>query len=326
MRVGRRKYPRWLQGLIKVIIVLVALLIIFNRLESDSYQGIFSFSWHRRALLIPVFFTLWLLNLLLDARIWQRVHAMLGRINIFKALETNLVCYTLSFITPLNSGELAGRYIMLDQQFDRRKSFFLTFWSHFPRLIVKILLGITALLLLLKTANAAWLSILLLGMLICIIAYFSFIRLQKWLAGLGWRRILVGDYVLKNRPFFREKLRLLILAATKFLTYNLQFLVLLMLWGGVSFQPELLASVIAMYVIGAFIPTLPAADFVIKAGVAMLVFDTEAISESMLLNATLVTWLFNLAIPALIGGIIILKTDLMDAIKKQPLPGNPYDL
>lgn len=325
----RRKYPRWLQWIIKLLLIFLALTVIYQRIEPHSYQGIFSFSWHKPTLYIPAFLVLWLINLILDARIWQQVHAMLGKISIFKALETNLVCYTLSFITPVNSGELVGRYILLDRMLDRRKSLFLTFWSHFPRLIVKIMMGVASLFFLLKgrtSLNINLVLILLVVTAVTLFAYFSFIRLQKWLASLGWRRISFDNYVLKDRPQFMIKLRLLTLASLKFFTYNLQFLVILMLWTGIPSDPSLLASVIAMYAIGAFLPTLPAADFVIKAGVAMFVFETGVVQESMLLNAALITWLFNLALPSIAGGVIILKTDLKETIRRRPLPDSPHDL
>jgi hypothetical protein len=324
----RRKYPGWLQWFIKLIIIVAALLVITRRLESESYQGIFSYPWHQPGLLIPAFLTLWLVNLLLDARIWQRAHYLLDRISISKAIETNLVCYTLSFITPVNSGELAGRYIMLEPSLDRRKTVFLTFWSHFPRLIVKILLGTMVLVILLEGAVFgifSEVSILAIVGTLTLVSYFSFIRIQDWLSKMGWRKITFGDYVISHRPKFREKLGLLVLSGLKFLTYNFQFLILLMLWGGVSPDAEILTSVVGMYVLGALIPTLPAVDFIVKAGVAVVIFDNAIISESILLNATLVTWFFNLALPALAGGIIILKTDLLQAIRKQPLSGSPYD-
>ena len=136
-----RKYPAWLQWLLKLIIFGAAVLIVSRRLSFENYEGIFAQEMHDPALLIPAFVILWMVNLFLDARIWQRVHEMLAPIGIKAALHTNLVCYALSFVTPVNSGELAGRYLMLDPDLDRRKAAFLTYWSHFPRLIVKLILG-----------------------------------------------------------------------------------------------------------------------------------------------------------------------------------------
>ena len=314
-----RKYPGWLQWLLKLIIIVAAIIVISSRFSPEAYEGIFSYSWTRPSLFLPLFAGLWILNLLLDARIWQKVHNMLAGIPVLKALETNLVCYTLSFVTPVNSGELAGRYLMLEPSVDRRMTIFLTFWSHFPRLIVKLVLGATAMLVLVqnKPLNHT-LSFLIWGVIIVLslAGYLNFVRIQKWLSGLGWRRIALGNYLLSQRPRTAEKLQLLLLSATKFLTYNLQFVALLMLWGGVPFSAELLALTIMTYVLGAFIPTLPMADFLVKAGIALVVFDPGFINESLLLNAAMTTWLFNLALPSLAGGLIIIE----DGFDGRPYP------
>src|SRR5690606_9251306 len=90
----------------------------------------------------------WAANLLFDAIIWQVVNNFVENISLRRAFKTNFVCYALAFITPANSGELAGRYVMLNQKGDRQKTVFLTFWSHFPRFVTKFLLGGCALVLL----------------------------------------------------------------------------------------------------------------------------------------------------------------------------------
>lgn len=305
-----------------------AVVVLSRRFQGHSYEGIFSYKWHQPGLLLTLFFLLWMINLWLDARIWQKVHSFMDNIRILKALETNLVCYTLSFITPVHSGELAGRYLMMDSHKNRQKTVFLTFWSHFPRLIIKLILGIGAFLVLwLSSANSGlWLQLLsLLAVLLILVVYFRFIRIQRWLSRRGWRNFRLGNHLLSGRPAYPEKLELLALAGTKFFTYNLQFMLLLMLWSGLPFSWEILASVVAMYVAGALLPTLPMADFLVKAGVALLVFDTGLVAEDLLLNATFVIWLFNLALPALTGAIIILRTRLMQKLKRPAAPGSLYD-
>lgn len=316
-----RKNPGWLQWILKLVIIGAALFLVSKRLSSEHYEGIFVQPLHHAGLYLPIFTVLWLINLLLDARIWQRVHAMLANISLKRALQTNLVCYALSFITPVNSGELAGRYIMLEPELDRRKAAFLTYWSHFPRLIVKLVLGagVALVFLIPEGDNALALALLwvLLGAMI-IAGYLRFRRIQQWLSRRAWRRIALVNYLLADKPATSDKIRLLVLACLKFLSYNLQFAVLLTLWSGLDLSPSLLMSVVGMYVIGALAPTIPLTDFLIKAGVAFLVFDHPLITDSMLLNAALLTWLVNVAIPSLVGGIIIMRTDLLSALRKRP--------
>ncbi len=326
MSSGKRKYPPWIDWFLKLLILGIALAVIITRLNSTPYEGVFTYTWNHSELILPIFALLWFLNLVLDARIWQKVHRFISSISLRKALKTNLVCYTLAFITPVNSGELAGRYLMLESQAYRRKTVFLTFWSHLPRLAVKLILGGFAFIFFVESESNAYLKwIAGTLMLLVFIGYFLFIHIQQWLSKHGWRKLKLEDYLIKDRPKFLEKLDLLALATIKFLTYNLQFLLLLMMWGNLSLSMDLLVPVIATYVLGAMIPTLPMVDFVVKAGIAFAIFDPNLVSESILLNAALTTWLFNLAIPALAGGIIILRTDLRSSLRKKPLPDSQYD-
>ena len=317
MKLVSGKYSGLGEWILKLLVLALAVYIISDRLSSTDYQSISTYHWNTPYLLIPMFFVLWLLNLLLDARIWQNVHALINPIKLSSALKTNLVSYSLAFITPANSGELAGRYIMMESETDRSKTIFLTFWSHFPRLITKLLLGLLAFLWWVHSEHNS-LSLLTISLLIPLVltAYFKFRSIQNWLSGLGWKHYRLQNYIVSNRPLFVEKLKLLMLSGLKFATYNSQFILILLLWSNTALSLEIVATVIGVYVIGAFIPTVPLADFLVKAGIAISLFNADIVDESLLINAALVTWFFNLAIPALTGGLIIFRFDLLRGLKK----------
>lgn len=313
---------------LKGALMAAALFFIINRLEDTQYEGLFSYSWHLAPVYIPLFFILWGLNLWLDAVIWKSVNRFVGDISIKRAFKTNLVCYALSFITPANSGEVAGRYIMLNQNNDRRKTLFLIFWSHFPRMMVKIILGCTALLILVVLTGrveAQWVyPVIAIGIPAILVFYFLFIRIQHWLHERNIRRIDLANYILNDRPYFSEKIRLLLLALLKYLTYNLQFLVLILMWGNIGFSTELFLSILVFYFVSAVIPTFAAADFLVKAALALYVFQATLADESLLINASFVIWTFNIAIPALVGMGIILRANLMTSIRKKLSRGSLY--
>lgn len=313
---------------LKGILVAAAIYFIISRFGDSGYQGILSYDWKQAWWLVPLFFGLWALNLFLDATIWKTVNHFVGEISLKRALKTNLVCYALAFITPANSGEVAGRYIMLNQNNDRKKTLFLIFWSHFPRLVIKIVLGGSAILLLLAGTGfvkpeLAYTAITV-GIPVAGLFYFLFIKIQRWLHERNIRKFDFSDYIMNDRPRFSEKLKLLTLAFLKYLTYNAQFLLLILMWGDISLSAGLVFSVIAFYFITAVIPTFAAADFLIKAALAMYIFQFTTADESLLVNAAFVTWLFNIAIPALAGTSIILKANLMTSVRKKLSRENLY--
>ncbi len=312
----------------KGVLTVAAVYFIITRFGNSDYEGIFSYPWHSAAFYVPLFIVLWALNLFLDALIWKSVNRFVGEISIKRAFKTNFVSYALAFITPANSGEVAGRYIMLHHNQDRQKTLFLIFWSHFPRMVIKLLLGLSSLLFLSGlTGKIEWplvYTVLLLGIPSLLLFYFFFIRIQRWLHSRNLLKVDFSKYILNDRPQFSEKLRLSLLALVKYITYNAQFLILLMMWGGVELSLELALSIIVFYFITSIIPTYAAVDFIVKAALAMYVFKETLADESLLINASFIIWVFNIALPALAGVGIILKSNLTTSIKKRFSRGNPY--
>lgn len=320
---------RKLVGLgIKVLLIGLAIYFLAGKLRDEGYQGIFSYSWENAALFVSLFILLGLLNLAVDAAIWRRVHFFVAPLSWRRSFKTNFICYALAFITPVNSGELAGRYVMLSDRTDRQKTIFLTFWSHLPRLVVKVLTGGSALLILgflvQKIPAEMAIGALIILWPVALLLYFSVLKIQRWLYTKGIGKVELARYVLEEHPRFGEKLQLLGLGLLKYLAYNAQFLVLLLMWGPVEMSVELMLSILGFYFITALVPTFAAADFLIKGALAMYIFTPAMANEPLLLNASFVVWVFNIALPALVGTAIILYTNLGHSLKRKFLRGNPY--
>ena len=314
-------FKKTLELILKLGLIGIAAYFIYLKLQDTEYQGVFTYSWHRPALGITLFFVLWAANLLLDALIWKVVNNFVQTISLKRAFKTNFVCYALAFITPANSGELAGRYVMINQKGDRKKTVFLTFWSHFPRFVTKFLLGGSALMLLAFYSEELNFITLITGIVIIAIVlisvYLSIIRVQQWMYQRTAIKRDLSKYILNDRPHPSEKLSLLILSIGKYLSYNFQFIVLLVMWNPQTWGLDLMLSVIVFYFVTALIPTFAAADFIIKGALALYIFDSNIASEAQLINASFIIWIFNLALPALFGTGIILKSNLLNSIKER---------
>lgn len=314
--------------LLKFVLIGAAIFFILKRLSTSEYHGIFTYTWHDAPLNISLFLLMGLLNLWLDAAIWKRVNRFVEDISLRRAFKTNFICYALAFITPANSGELAGRYIMINQKGDRSKTLFLTFWSHFPRFVTKFLLGGSALILLSWMAaylsTGLMVSLIGIGLLVLLAFYLNFIKIQKVISRWKKGRIDLSQYIIHHRPYTSEKIQLLILAILKYLSYNLQFLLLLAMWTPETLGWEMILSVIVFYFITALIPTFAAADFLIKGALALYIFNGSLATESQLINASLIIWIFNIALPALGGSLIIFRTNLIHSLKSKFARGSRY--
>lgn len=249
------------------------------------------------------FLGLGLLNLACDARNWQLVQSLVRPIAWREAVVHNLQCYALAFITPLNSGELAGRYWLQKHPAHRRKAVFLTFWMHLPKLLSKVMVAGAVFLWAVPLPYQA-LGLLILGLLL--MAYLTLERWMTQLEGCHLWRWRLGEYLVAGRPWKREKLHLLALNALRFLAFSSQLAVVLMILAPEELSSGVLLSIPAYYLLSAVVPSWAAVDFLIKGTLALYYFRAFTEQTSLLALAGIIVWAVNVALPAL-GGFLLLK-------------------
>lgn len=302
----------------KILFLSLAFYFLYQKLESIEISNLnwrgHSNSW----ISIFGFLAAWAANLLLDAKAWQRVQSILHRISLKTALIHNLKCYGLAFISPLNSGELAGRYIIQENPYDRKKALFLTFWTHAPKLFSKALLSFLILAIMLPL-NGSSLGYSLVLVLLFTLSLFIYLRLERLLSYFNekqiWKRP-VKDYMVKGKPEVPDKLVVLSLNGLRFLLFSSQLALVIL-----SFKPDVISwelywSIPLYYFISAFIPSYTGFDFIIKGTLALYFFELfEADALTFTLAGTVV-WFFNWAMPA-ITGLSVLKKIEMDRFTKR---------
>lgn len=302
----------------KILFLSLAFYFLYQKLESIDIS---SLNWHGHTntwISIIGFLAAWAANLLLDAKAWQRVQSILHRISLKTALIHNLKCYGLAFISPLNSGEIAGRYIIQENPNDRKKALFLTFWTHAPKLFSKALLSFLILAIMLPL-NGSSLGYSLVLVLLSALSLFIYLRLERLLSYFNekqiWRRP-VKDYMVKGKPEVQDKLLVLSLNGLRFLLFSSQLALVI-----ISFKPEVISwelywSIPLYYFISALIPSYTGFDFIIKGTLALYFFELfEADALTFTLAGTVV-WIFNWAMPA-ISGLSVIKKIEMDRFTKK---------
>jgi len=299
---------------LKIALLSLALYFIYSKLDSLDFSTINLELSSKFWQLTIAFLLLWVINLSMDALSWQRVRKMRESVSWLTALKHNLICMALAFVTPMNSGELIGRYNSMQ---DKSKYLFLTFWFHLPKFVTKLFfLAVSLVLFALANSNTLLLSTGTAAALALLLIYFNFIKLQRWLRKYQVFNRPLQDYILDDRPRFGEKLELLIINLVRFVVYNLQFILLVILLSKENLDINFLLWVPVFYVLGTFITTIPAFDFIIKSALAVWLFDSSTISEEILLLVPAIVWLFNLALPSLAGVYFIMKTNLNQKLQK----------
>lgn len=303
---------------LKVLLLSLAFYFLYLKLDSIELDHL-QWTWtHHSLYYLSGFLLLWFLNLLFDARAWSIVQSILHPISLKTALVHNLKCYGLAFISPMNSGEIAGRYLIQEKPYDRKKALFLTFWTHAPKLFSKAILsfGILAFMLPNQGLGMQYSLFALLAILISLALY---LRLERVISLLHekelWNRPL-KDYLIKGKPTIQQKLAVLAINALRFLLFSSQMALVLL-----AFKPELLTwqlywSIPLYYFISALIPSYTGIDFIIKGTLALYffdVFETDALSFTL---ASTAVWFFNWAIPAIVGLSSLKKVEI-DRLKRK---------
>lgn len=295
------KNKKFLKGL-KVIILLAAFILLALRLDLSALAQLSiqapASVW---AACILAFIGLFILNLSLDALNWKIVQSIIRAIGFKEAFLHNLKSYALAFITPVNSGELAGRYLVQKEGRDRQKTVFLTFWTHAPKLFAKISITFPILFWLLPKENTLLRGAALLVAGLLLLAYFN---LQKVISATNhWqvKRFQFKNYLVKGRPFLQEKAALLCINMIRFLCFSGQLATVLYLIQPSEINLRTLLAIPVFYFITAILPTWAAVDFLIKGALSLYFFQYFSQQEEVFLVASTVVWLFNVAIPAMAG-------------------------
>lgn len=298
----KRKPSPW-SHLLKGSLLALAFYLIIDRISWGELRSLeVSLSSPAILLLVVSFLLLHALNLGLDAFAWQKVQGLIYPKTWWRALQDNLKCYGLAFVTPLNSGELAGRYLVQDKPEHRKMTLYLTFWNHIPRLLAKIALAFPLAFLLLESTPWKpyrwWLILIYLPL---ITAYFFLEKIitavQAWQIG----RFELHNYLLGGRPTRREKLLLLSINALRFLCFSGQLALVIYLFTPQVIDRYTLASIPVFYFITAVVPTWAAFDFIIKGAISLYFFGLFSDQELVFAVSSSLVWITNLGLPALIG-------------------------
>jgi len=121
-----------------------------------------------------------------------------------------------------------------------------------------------------------------------------------------------GFYFNKIVLFFKSLpksiiIKTLFFSIIRYLIFSHQFYYLLQLFGVDLDYFILIKLIFAMYLFASIIPSLPMFDWLIKGSVAVFVFGLIGVNELIIVTITSLMWLFNFALPAIIGSYFVLN-------------------
>lgn len=305
----------------KIVVSIAAIFYVIYKLQSENTATILATlsikgkEWGYFALS----FFLITINMGLEAAKWKyllRFHY--PNISFFTALKAILAGNTAGIFTPNRVGEYAGRVLFLPEG-KRWEAVTLTLMDRMGQMLITLWYGLAA------------------------AAYFAFYFQQKLLSlfsistdTLFYAVIMVGianfiftlllifpAYYLPKSPFtspFLEKIRLsflpispltftkiLFMSLLRTLTFSTQYFLLLLALG--YDKDYLLAYMMIglIYLIKSAIPSISLAELGIRESVALSVMGLFGVSNIVAAGSTFLLYLFNIALPALIGVFFVYK-------------------
>lgn len=300
MKLPHKTNHFWTQA-IKILVVSLSFLVIFYAIlevSNAQWQLIFDLSKLQYVLFLGGFLSL--LNWLLEGLKWNTLINDFTETNFSNALSETLRAHAVSIITPNKIGEYGAKASFYPKPL-RSKILKQTFTGQFYQLLATLFFGILSLFVIYRHLSvdlkmSIAMAIILIGILI-----FSLTSKNKWVAKL--KDHLESLFKLSDG----NNLKVLLLSILRYVCFSHQFYGFLWL-----FQPELsyveiMPFIFFIYFISSFVPTFLILDATLKAGLG-LVLLSGFLSPEYILVTSLMMWVFNFGIPAIIGNVLLLKS------------------
>jgi uncharacterized membrane protein YbhN (UPF0104 family) len=284
-----------------------------------------SISWAQLGLV----FLLMLVNWGLEALKWKVLMKHIYGIGFLEAFKSVLAGSSLSFVTPNRTGEYVGRIIYV-QEGNRLRAVPLSIAGGISQLLVTLLAGSISLMFLKDAFSVAtasgqnmsqwWINLVIicaLGGAICLLLLFfkisSLVRLVEKIPGAA--KYSYFFEVLDNFTN-RELLNLIALSALRFGVFVLQYVLMMQL-----FQLEVdfgvaVGGICVLFLVLAILPSIAMAELGLRGETIVQVFGHLGVGNTLALLFTAYgIWMVNIALPALVGALLILSTKIFKQTK-----------
>lgn len=295
-----------------VIFVIAWVYVVYKFKTTDSDISLIFNDKNFRVIPFYFVFLLMFFNWGLEAFKWQKLVNCSQSISYSKAVSGVLVGLPLALITPNRIGELGGRAIVLKQ--NRKDAVFATFLGSLTQLATTLLMGIIGIICFVLFCNnneiiqnASYLS---LSLILFLILFICLCHNKKWfkklLLKLFGKKYFKQLITLQKKYTRHDMFRTFLLSMCRYIIFGSQFGILIaMLIPELTFV-EIFIGISLMYLFTTICPTAILGEIGIRGSVAIFVFQLFTDNATILFQVSLLIWLINIAIPTLIGSILLI--------------------
>jgi len=256
-------------------------------------------------------------NWSLEAVKWQLLISKLEQISFKKALRAVFSGVTFGIFTPARVGEVGGRILVLKQE-NRLRAVIVSSLGSYTQFFVTLSFGLLSLSLLLNNYPEKALKLdlpyintvelFIKVFLFCTFpAYFFFPQIAVFL--LSFPKFEKYRYYFEAVLCFNsfDLFKILILSAIRYLVFHLQFFLVLYFFSITINAHQIFICVALMYFVMLLIPVVTLSEIGIRGSVSLFFFGLFSQNPVGIVAASLLIWLINIAIPAIIGSLFVLK-------------------
>lgn len=307
---------------IKILIVLAGCWVLYvkiikNQDITEMWESVkLSFSSTKNVLLMILAFVLMPVNMAFETRKWQKSILPVERVPFRKAYTAIFTGITAGMMFPNRTGDFLGRIFILEKG-NRLKAAMLTFVGNIAQMLVTVSLGCIAWVFF--THEKYYWYVLILSLIIIVLGYLLYFNIhilkhlqrlipKKWRSKTEKYMEIFGSYAKQDLAV------ILLIAVAKYVVYSFQFVLLIWAFDVPLNYFEAMVPIMLTYLLMTVIPFITITEIAVRGSVCIWVFEAwlnmHGISSSftmMVFSASTMLWLYNLAIPAIIGLFFIRK-------------------
>ncbi len=274
--------------------------------RSDHFETFYLISIGKAGWWFVIVFLLMPVNWWLETVKWQTFLAIHLRLPLTYILKVVAGGVALSLFTPNRIGEYGGRILFMPSRSGWPVAIS-TLMGSIAQNLVAFTAGVISCIFLFE--GLVYLKIL--GIFLILIAGTCFFQMRHVLKRIANLKIhsIFGKLV-KNLHFIDDYSPLVLIQALgialgRYLVYTFQFLLLLHAFEPAVHPGALFLGVSAIYLFQTLVPLPPVADVLARTNIGLILWSGAGMSELSITLASLMVWLVNLLIPAIIGSFII---------------------
>ena len=274
----------------------------------------------KNTLKIAVLLVFIFVNWAFEAKKWQVLAQRIEPLSFTNAFQSVLIGLSLGFITPANLGDYAGRIWTLKHK-NKTEAIGAILMGNGIQFYVSMIFGVIAYLIIgrkeITIFDQIIFCLLIFTLFLGIFIYAKRLKLIGYLPKKSWLIPYQKYFKVLVEFDAKEILQVFNWSILRYLTFSLQFVILLVMFEVNINLIDLWAISCLVFLFKTIIPTINfISDLVVREYTALHFFGLFSVDTSSVMVATFCLWLINILFPVVVGAFILLFTPKLNNLKE----------